>query len=415
METKKDLKVDLNYQKMSRLKQFQKKKQMKNTIYKNHQARVRDQMKKGIFQVANALKQFICRRVKIAIGIILAIIILGTFVIQFSNTSMSILNNSATSVAATSYLSDERVLDDINQSFGSLEQELQDEIDSVESNFPGYDEYIINRKIGHNVHELLSYITARYGEAKDVSKVGSALKNLFDKMYSLKYKEEIEIRTRIVEYTFIDKNGNEQTGTREEQYEYKKLIITLDKKEMDTVVREIFIGYPDNLTHYEALLESGGNMGTVFGSKDGNLSEIVENPNFGNPGIAFSEERVKQLFAEAEEHIGKRYVFGANGPANFDCSSFVCWSYPHSGVKNMPRTTVYRIYKDYCNPISPREAKDGDIIFFKNTYNSGSPISYVGIYAGNGMMLHVGDPNKFVSIDTPYWREHFYEFGRIKD
>lgn len=416
-ETKKDLKVDANYQKMSRLKQFQKKKQMKNTIYKNHQVRVRDRMKKGIFQVANALKQFIFRRAKIAIGLILAIVILGTFIIQFSNTSMSILSNSATSVAATSYLSDERVLDDINQSFGSLEQELQDEIDSVESNFPGYDEYIINKngEIGHNVHELLSYITARYGEAKDVSEVSSILKNLFDEMYSLKYKEEIEIRTRIVEYTFFDEDGNEQTGKREEQYKYKKLIVTLDKKEMDSVIRGIFNGYPDNLIHYEALLESGGNMGEVFGSKDGNLSEIVENPNFGNPGIAFNEERVKQLFAEAEKHIGKRYVFGANGPANFDCSSFVCWSYTHSGVKNMPRTTAYRIYKDYCNPISPREAKAGDIIFFKNTYNSGSPISHVGIYAGNGMMLHAGDPIKFVSIDTPYWREHFFGFGRIQD
>lgn len=76
-------------------------------------------------------------------------------------------------------------------------------------------------------------------------------------------------------------------------------------------------------------------MGAFFGSKDGNLSEIVENPNFGNSGIAFSEERVKELFAEADKHIGKRYVFGANGPANFDCSSFVCWSYTHSGVKNM--------------------------------------------------------------------------------
>lgn len=416
-EVKKDLKVDPNFQKMSRLKQFQKKKQMKNTIYKNHQVRVRDRMKKGIFQVANALKQFIFRRAKLAIGLILAIVILGTFVIQFSNTSMSILSNSATSVAATSYLSDERVLDDINQSFGSLEQELQDEIDSVESNFPGYDEYIINKngEIGHNVHELLSYITARYGEAKDVSEVSSILKNLFDEMYSLKYKEEIEIRTRTVEYTYIDEDGNEQICTREEEYEYKKLILTLDKEEMDSVVRGIFNAYPDNLTHYEALLESGGNMGAVFGSQDGNLSEIVENPNFGNPGIAFNEERVKQLFDEAEKHIGKRYLFGANGPTNFDCSSFVCWSYTHSGVKNMPRTTAYRIYKDYCNPVHPSEAKAGDIIFFKNTYNSGSPISHVGIYAGNGMMLHAGDPIKFVSIDTPYWREHFYGFGRIKD
>ena len=183
---------------------------------------------------------------------------------------------------------------------------------------------------------------------------------------------------------------------------------------MDSVVREIFAEYPDNVLHYEALLASKGNMETVFGSGNGNLSEIVENPDFSNPGIAFDDVTVKALFNEAEKHIGKRYVFGANGPNNFDCSSFVCWSFTHSGVKNMPRTTAWGIYKTYCNPVSPSEAKAGDIIFFKNTYNSGSPISHVGIYAGNGMMIHAGDPIRFVSINTPYWREHFYGFGRVK-
>ena len=104
-------------------------------------------------------------------------------------------------------------------------------------------------------------------------------------------------------------------------------------------------------------------MESIFGS--GNLSEIINNPNFSNPGLEFSEESVKQIVAEAEKHIGKRYSFGANGPSNFDCSSFVCWTYTHSRIKNMPRTTAWGIYKNYCNPISKDEAKAGDIIFFK--------------------------------------------------
>ena len=107
-------------------------------------------------------------------------------------------------------------------------------------------------------------------------------------------------------------------------------------------------------------------------------------------------------------------MFGASGPSNFDCSGFVCWSYTKSGVKRMPRTTAWQIYKNYCNPISPSEAKPGDIIFFKGTYNSGTPISHVGIYAGNGMMLHAGDPIQYTSINSRYWKNHFYSFGRPK-
>ena len=348
--------------------------------------------------------------------IVIGLIILGTFIIQFAGTSMTGMINSTSGVLTTTYLSDPNVLTEVNQQFSGLEEGLQDEISSVEENYPGYDEYIIEKEgeIGHDVHQLLSYITSRYGEVKDSKEVQSIIHDLFTKMYDLSYREEIEIRYRTVTETYTDEDGNEHTESHEEAYEYKKLIVTLKKREMDSVVREIFAEYPDNVLHYEALLASKGNMEAVFGSGNGNLSEIVDNPDFSNPGIAFDDATVKALFNEAEKHIGKRYVFGANGPNNFDCSSFVCWSFTHSGVKNMPRTTAWGIYKTYCNPVSPSEAKAGDIIFFKNTYDSGSPISPVGIYAGNGMMIHAGDPIRFVSINIPYWREHFYGFGRVK-
>ena len=415
-EAKEELKKTKEYKQANAFKKFQKKKQMKSAIGKRNKSRLRDRIKESLIGTLKSSKEMLIRKAKGLMMIVIGLIILGTFIIQFAGTSMTGMINSTSGVLTTTYLSDQNVLSEINQQFSGLEEGLQDEISSVESNYPGYDEYIIEKEgeIGHNTHELLSYITSRCGEIKDSKEVQSIIHDLFTKMYDLSYREEIEIRYRTVTETYTDEDGNEHTESHEEAYEYKKLIVTLKKREMDSVVREIFAEYPDNVLHYEALLASKGNMETVFGSGNGNLSEIVDNPDFSNPGIAFDDVTVKALFNEAEKHIGKRYVFGANGPNNFDCSSFVCWSFTHSGVKNMPRTTAWGIYKTYCNPVSPSEAKAGDIIFFKNTYNSGSPISHVGIYAGNGMMIHAGDPIRFVSINTPYWREHFYGFGRVR-
>ena len=415
-EAKEELKKTKEYKQANAFKKFQKKKQMKSAIGKRNKSRLRDRIKESLIGTLKSSKEMLIRKAKGLMMIVIGLIILGTFIIQFAGTSMTGMINSTSGVLTTTYLSDQNVLSEINQQFSGLEEGLQDEISSVESNYPGYDEYLIEKEgeIGHNTHELLSYITSRCGEIKDSKEVQSIIHDLFTKMYDLSYREEIEIRYRTVTETYTDEDGNEHTESHEEAYEYKKLIVTLKKREMDSVVREIFAEYPDNVLHYEALLASKGNMETVFGSGNGNLSEIVDNPDFSNPGIAFDDITVKALFNEAEKHIGKRYVFGANGPNNFDCSSFVCWSFTHSGVKNMPRTTAWGIYKTYCNSVSPSEAKAGDIIFFKNTYDSGSPISHVGIYAGNGMMIHAGDPIRFVSINTPYWREHFYGFGRVK-
>ena len=415
-EAKEELKKTKEYKQANAFKKFQKKKQMKSAIGKRNKSRLRDRIKESLIGTLKSSKEMLIRKAKGLMMIVIGLIILGTFIIQFAGTSMTGMINSTSGVLTTTYLSDQNVLSEINQQFSGLEEGLQDEISSVEENYPGYDEYLIEKEgeIGHNTHELLSYITSRCGEIKDSKEVQSIIHDIFTKMYDLSYREEIEIRYRTVTETYTDEDGNEHTESHEEAYEYKKLIVTLKKREMDSIVREIFAEYPDNVLHYEALLASKGNMETVFGSGNGNLSEIVDNPDFSNPGIAFDDVTVKALFNEAEKHIGKRYVFGANGPNNFDCSSFVCWSFSHSGVKNMPRTTAWGIYKTYCNPVSPSEAKAGDIIFFKNTYDSGSPISHVGIYAGNGMMIHAGDPIRFVSINTPYWREHFYGFGRVK-
>ena len=411
-----EMKKSADYQNTSRLRQFFKRRQYKKQIQKKYKYNVKNRIKKSFIEGSKRFGEFVKFRGKKIV--FLSLLAVGIFFMLFQAGSM--MMNMGTGMVGntigTTYLSSEDVLKETNQEFSSLEQALQEEMNSVEENHPGYDEYIINgkEKIGHNVHELLSYITARYGIVKNISEVESELQSLFQNMYTLTYKEEIEIRYKTVTSSYTDADGNEHTESHEEPYEYKKLIVTLEKREMDSIIREVFQAYPNNLSHYEILLASKGNMELLFGNGSGDFSEIINNPDFSNPGLEFNEESVKRIVHEAEKHIGKRYVFGANGPSNFDCSSFVCWTYTHSGIKNMPRTTAWGIYKDYCNPVSPSEAKAGDIIFFKGTYNSGSPISHVGIYVGGGYMIHAGDPIQYARIDTPYWRDHFYGFGRPK-
>ena len=411
-----EMKKSADYQNTSRLRQFFKRRQYKRQIQKKYKDSVKNRIKKSFATGGKKVAEFVKARGKKAVFLLFMIVGIFFMLFQAGSMMMNMGTGMVGNTVGTTYLSSEEVLKETNQEFSSLEQALQEEMDSVEENHPGYDEYIIKgkEKIGHDVHELLSYITSRYGIVKNVSEIESELKSLFQNMYTLTYKEEIEIRYRTVTTSYTDADGNEHTESHEEPYEYKKLIVTLEKREMGSIVREAFQSYPDNLSHYEILLASKGNMERVFGSGSGNLSEIVDNPDFSNPGLEFNEESVKRIVHEAEKHIGKRYVFGANGPSNFDCSSFVCWVYTHSGIKNMPRTTAWGIYKNYCNPVSPSEAKPGDIIFFKGTYNSGSPISHVGIYVGGGYMIHAGDPIRYSKIDTPYWREHFYGYGRPK-
>lgn len=411
-----EMKKSVDYQNASRLKQFFKRRQYKKQIQKKYKDSVKNRIKKSFATSSKRFAEFVKSRGKKAVFLFLLEVGIFFMLFQAGSMMMNMGTGMVGNTVGTTYLSSEDVLKETNQEFSSLEQALQEEMNSVEENHPGYDEYIVKgkEKIGHDVHELLSYITSRYGVVKNVSEIESELKSLFQNMYTLTYKEEIEIRYRTVTTSYTDEEGNEHTESHEEPYEYKKLIVTLEKREMDDIIREAFQAYPNNLSYYEILLASKGNMERVFGTGSGNLSEIVDNPDFSNPGLEFNEESVKRIVHEAEKHIGKRYVFGANGPNNFDCSSFVCWVYTHSGVKNMPRTTAWGIYKNYCNPISPSEAKPGDIIFFKGTYNSGSPISHVGIYVGGGYMIHAGDPIRYAKIDTPYWREHLYGYGRPK-
>ena len=164
-----------------------------------------------------------------------------------------------------------------------------------------------------------------------------------------------------------------------------------------------------NGEYYNPLFYFDVGEGTLYGESPGGGGS----PGNVTPPDSYDDATVQALMEEAARYLGYPYVWGGSSPStSFDCSGFVCWVFTNSGVHNLPRTTAQGIY-DQCTPVSAADAKAGDIIFFTGTYNSPGPVSHVGIYCGNGVMIHCGDPIKYASINTPYWQSHFYSFGRL--
>ena len=165
-----------------------------------------------------------------------------------------------------------------------------------------------------------------------------------------------------------------------------------------------------NGEYYNPLFYFDVGEGTLYGETPGGGGGV---PGNAKPPESYDDAAVQALMEEAAKYLGYPYVWGGSNPStSFDCSGFVCWVFTNSGVHNLPRTTAQGIY-DQCTPVSQSEAKAGDIIFFTGTYNSAGAVSHVGIYCGDGVMIHCGNPISYASIHTPYWQSHFYAFGRL--
>ena len=378
-DAKEELKKTQEYQKANNFKRFQKRKQMKDSIKRQNKSRLRDRIKEGLIGSLKSSKEVILRKAKGLMIIFIGLIILGTFFINFAGTGMTGFMNSTSSVLTTSYLSKPNVLNEINQNFSAMESELQSEVDNVEENYPGYDEYILNNTeyIGHNVHELLSYITSRCGEVKNVSEVSSVLNELFKSMYDLEYKEEVEIRYRTVTETYTDEDGNEYTESHEEPYEYKKLIVTLHKREMDSIIREVFANYPDNLKHYEALFLAQGNMGEAFGNSD-----LIAS----NGGIGGGKEY------EASTEVQKKIVNAAYitpSPGAGWCAMWVSQVYQNAGLGYIGGNAC-DMYRNYTFTSDKSKLKVGMLVAVESSSSgstAGLTYGHVGIYIGDGKVI----------------------------
>ncbi len=375
----------------------------------------------GTASITEKAFQFVQSHSHIIIGI--AAVGLLVLVIAGSVSSCSVLiNGGGNVVLGTSYTAEDEDLKGVETDYTKLEDKLRKQIDRIESDHPGYDEYRYNlAEIGHNPYELASLLTVEF-ENYTRSQVQARLQSIFEAQYELKLEEKVEIRTRKetrvgYRYNPITGTGHTYTYQVTVQYEYKILNVTLLNRGVDYVARNSGLT-DDQLQRYEVTLECRGNRddlfaGIAFATPDG-AGSSGEYQDYDIPGEALTDEKFRKMITEAEKYLGYPYVWGGSSPStSFDCSGFVSWVINHCGNGwNVGRQTANGLMGK-CDIIPKSEAKPGDLIFFQKTYNT-SGASHVGIYVGNGMMIHCGSPISYASIETSYWRQHYYCMGRIR-
>lgn len=375
----------------------------------------------GTVSITEKAFQFVQSHSHIIIGI--AAVGLLVLVIAGSVSSCSVLiNGGGNVVLGTSYTAEDEDLKGVETDYTKLEDKLRKQIDRIETDHPGYDEYRYNlAEIGHNPYELASLLTVEF-ENYTRRQVQARLQSIFEAQYELKLEEKVEIRTRKetrvgYRYNPITGTGHTYTYQVTVQYEYKILNVTLLNRGVDYVARNSGLT-DDQLQRYEVTLECRGNRddlfaGIAFATPDG-AGSSGEYQDYDIPGEALTDEKFRKMITEAEKYLGYPYVWGGSSPStSFDCSGFVSWVINHCGNGwNVGRQTANGLMGK-CDIIPKSEAKPGDLIFFQKTYNT-SGASHVGIYVGNGMMIHCGSPISYASIETSYWRQHYYCMGRIR-
>lgn len=325
-------------------------------------------------------------------------------------------------VLGTSFVSEDRDLLQVEAHYAALESDLDRTIDRIESDYPGYDEYHYEiDEIGHNPYELLSYLTTRY-VSFTLADVRNELATLFNRQYSLNIVETVEIRYRTEEQLVLvyDEETDMEHWVWEDvevPYEYKTLSVTLLNRGLTYTMGSGMSAEQTEM--YAVLLESYGNKPELFADSDNPyLASLDATPPeaYEIPPEALSDPKFAALIAEANKHLGLPYVWGGSKPGTgFDCSGFVCWVLNHSGAASVGRTNARGLYKK-STVVSRENARPGDLIFFTGARAAeiGHPVTHVGIYVGNGMMLHcAGNGVEYKSINTKYYKSHFYAFGRL--
>ena len=351
---------------------------------------------------------FIARHWKgiLTVGVFLLLIVM---IFTGLSSCAAIIQGGVSSIVGTSYTAEDEAIRQVETDYKELERGLREEIADIETDYPDYDEYQYHLdEIGHNPFALASYLTAKhYDYTREEAR--AEIQALFEKQYTLTLREEIQTRYH-TETTTDPETG--ETTTEEIPYDYYILHVTLTNKNIEALAGELLT--PEQKEMFDIYMETKGNKPDIFGDDyAAGTPGGGEYTDYEIPPEALSDERFAAMIAEAEKYLGYPYVWGGSSPStSFDCSGFVCWVINQSGVGSVGRTTAQGIF-NYTTPIAPSEAKPGDIIFFTGTYDSGSAVSHVGIYVGNGMMIHCGNPISYASVNTPYWQSHFYAYGRL--
>ena len=331
---------------------------------------------------------------------------------------------SGNAVLGTSYTAEDADITGTDADYSALEAALNNQISNIESTNPGYDEYRYDlAEIGHNPYELASYLTVLF-EDYTRAEAQSTLQSLFAQQYTLTLTPEVEIRTRTETRTGTTTSTDPVTGETttstytyevEVEYEYHILNVKLTNKGLGAVIQSSGLT-TEQADRYDVLMTTSGNRSELFGEDVYGVAG-GEYTDYDIPGEALTDERFRRMITEAEKYLGYPYVWGGSSPStSFDCSGFVSWVINHCGNGwNVGRLGAKGL-KNICDIIPPDQAKPGDLIFFHHTYDAPDPsdATHVGIYVGDGMMIHCGSPISYASTESNYWQSHFLCFGRIR-
>ena len=354
-----------------------------------------------------------------AILLVLAGGLLFMIICSMFSSCTAMFQGGAQVVLGTSFTANDEDIIGADDDYKALEAALRNKINNIERTHSGYDEYRYDLdEINHNPYELAAYLTVQF-EDYTRSEVQSTLQRLFDQQYELTLTEEVEIRTRTETRTGTTTWTDPETGeVYEEEYEYEVeveyeyyiLNVKLENKGLNRVIGSSGMS-EDEMERYAVLLQTNGNRPDIFG--DDIYAVTGEYTDYDIPGEALTDTRFANMIREAEKYLGYPYVWGGSSPStSFDCSGFVSWVINNCGNGWSVGRLAANGLMGVCDIIPRSSAKPGDLIFFQGTYDT-SGASHVGIYVGNGMMIHCGDPISYANLNSSYWQSHFYCFGRL--
>ena len=339
-----------------------------------------------------------------------AILLMLAFLLNGLSSCSVIMDGVGSGIAASTYPLQDVDMLGAEAQYCEMEAELQRYLDTYESTHD-YDEYHFDLDtIEHDPYVLISIITALHQGEWTLDEVQGTLQMLFDRQYILTEDVVVETRYRTETDTWTDADGNTHTDTYQVPYDYYICTVTLENFNLSHV--PVYIMSEEQLGMYATYMATLGNRPDLFPGS-GYIGKYVEGSytDYDIPPEALDDEVFAAIIKEAEKYLGYPYVWGGSSPStSFDCSGFVSWVINHSGwdVGRLGAQGLCNI----CTPVSSANVKPGDLVFFTGTYDTPG-VSHVGIYVGNNMMIHCGDPISYANLNSNYWQSHFYRYGRL--
>ena len=339
-----------------------------------------------------------------------AILLMLAFLLNGLSSCSVMMDGVGSGIAASTYPSQDADMLGAEAQYCAMEAELQRYLDTYESTHD-YDEYHFDLDtIEHDPYVLISMITALHQGEWTLDEVQGTLQMLFDRQYILTEDVVVETRYRTETDTWTDADGNTHTDTYQVPYDYYICTVTLENFNLSHV--PVYIMSEEQLGMYATYMATLGNRPDLFPGS-GYIGKYVEGSytDYDIPPEALDDEVFAAIIKEAEKYLGYPYVWGGSSPStSFDCSGFVSWVINHSGwdVGRLGAQGLCNI----CTPVSSANGKPGDLVFFTGTYDTPG-VSHVGIYVGNNMMIHCGDPISYANLNSSYWQSHFYRYGRL--